>query len=763
MAVILGDVPRGTTAAEARRPRAPADARQRRHAAEPGPRRAGQGVRLLPVEAGDGVLAVRGDARRAGRRLARRARPPAAPHDAQRAGAAHLVGDPDAGAEMHFSFFDLIAHVARTRAFCAGTILGSGTVSNADPARGVSCLAERARDRDHRPAARRSRRSWRAGDAIAIEMRDAGGRDLFGRIDAAGGEPGDLLRLLALELGLAGAHRARLQGDLRRAAGGQPGAGRRAQHSADVPRAQPDGPGAGAGDRRGAARRAPSPSRGDPRLPRGAVPVAAAAARRSLAARARPPARRDGELRDPAVPEPVAARSTCSDAVWPSRRSSRATSSRAAWRRSRRSPARRPGPSWSATRRRIADVYLVPQLYSARRFGVDLAPFPTLLRVEAACAALPAFAAAHPDVQARRARRLEIVTRAVATPRNSKLGGRQPVGAVPCWPEACSAVGHEDEGSPRCRLIRSPRHRCRPAASNGGSSPVPSRSRRSRATRADRPGRRRRQLASDNRAFAVSLYQTLRAAAGSDDNLIFSQTSISLALAMLYGGAANDTAAADGDGPRTSRCRPSACTRRSTPLDLALTTPPAGGGCRARSAWRIANSTWAQQGLRLPARLPRSRWPRTTARASIVEDFAGAPEPARAAINGWVSDQTEDMIPSCFRRGRSPRDTRLVLANAVFFHGDWVTPVQAAERANGTFHAPTGDVSVPMMTPRRGQRDLVWSGSRVERRRSPLRRRHDRRWCWSSPTRGPSTAFEQGLTADGLATILAPTPPHAAP
>jgi maleylpyruvate isomerase len=47
----------------------------------------------------------------------------------------------------------------------------------------------------------------------------------------------------------------------------------------------------------------------------------------------------------------------------------------------------------------LADVYLVPQLYVGRRYDVDLAPFPTLLRIEAACAALPAFAAAHPDVQ----------------------------------------------------------------------------------------------------------------------------------------------------------------------------------------------------------------------------------------------------------------------------------------------------------------------------------------------------------------------------
>ncbi len=47
----------------------------------------------------------------------------------------------------------------------------------------------------------------------------------------------------------------------------------------------------------------------------------------------------------------------------------------------------------------LADCYLVPQLYAARRFGVDPAPFPTLIRVEAACAALPAFQAAHPDRQ----------------------------------------------------------------------------------------------------------------------------------------------------------------------------------------------------------------------------------------------------------------------------------------------------------------------------------------------------------------------------
>jgi maleylpyruvate isomerase len=47
----------------------------------------------------------------------------------------------------------------------------------------------------------------------------------------------------------------------------------------------------------------------------------------------------------------------------------------------------------------LADCYLVPQLYNARRFAVDLAPFPTLRRIEAACLALAPFQAADPERQ----------------------------------------------------------------------------------------------------------------------------------------------------------------------------------------------------------------------------------------------------------------------------------------------------------------------------------------------------------------------------
>lgn len=93
-----------------------------------------------------------------------------------------LAGDPQAGPEMHFSFFDLIEHITKTRAFTAGTILGSGTVSNADPARGISCLAER-RMREIIETGKATTEFLKVGDRVRIEMLDASGASLFGAIE----------------------------------------------------------------------------------------------------------------------------------------------------------------------------------------------------------------------------------------------------------------------------------------------------------------------------------------------------------------------------------------------------------------------------------------------------------------------------------------------------------------------------------------------------------------------------------------------------
>jgi len=90
-------------------------------------------------------------------------------------------GDPNAGPEMFFGFHELIEHITKTRAYTAGTILGSGTVSNEDRARGSSCLAEK-RMIETIDTGKASTPFMKPGDKIEIEMLDKAGRSIFGKI-----------------------------------------------------------------------------------------------------------------------------------------------------------------------------------------------------------------------------------------------------------------------------------------------------------------------------------------------------------------------------------------------------------------------------------------------------------------------------------------------------------------------------------------------------------------------------------------------------
>jgi fumarylacetoacetate (FAA) hydrolase len=91
-------------------------------------------------------------------------------------------GDPDAGVDMTFDFATLIAHAARTRPLTAGTLIGSGTVSNKDRTRGSSCIAER-RTLEKLDSGEPRTPFMRVGDHIRIEMRDSKGQSIFGAID----------------------------------------------------------------------------------------------------------------------------------------------------------------------------------------------------------------------------------------------------------------------------------------------------------------------------------------------------------------------------------------------------------------------------------------------------------------------------------------------------------------------------------------------------------------------------------------------------
>jgi fumarylacetoacetate (FAA) hydrolase len=93
-----------------------------------------------------------------------------------------LLGAPAAGVDMTFDFPALIAHCARTRNLGAGTIVGSGTVSNLDRSRGSSCLAEK-RMLEVLASGQASTPFLKFGDRVRIEMLDAAGASIFGAID----------------------------------------------------------------------------------------------------------------------------------------------------------------------------------------------------------------------------------------------------------------------------------------------------------------------------------------------------------------------------------------------------------------------------------------------------------------------------------------------------------------------------------------------------------------------------------------------------
>ena len=92
------------------------------------------------------------------------------------------VGQPDCGTDMVFHFGQLVAHAAKTRNLRAGSIVGSGTISNKDTKRGYCCIAEkRCLEIIEHGAAQTE--FMKFGDSVKIEMFDEAGKSIFGAID----------------------------------------------------------------------------------------------------------------------------------------------------------------------------------------------------------------------------------------------------------------------------------------------------------------------------------------------------------------------------------------------------------------------------------------------------------------------------------------------------------------------------------------------------------------------------------------------------
>lgn len=212
----------------------------------------------------------------------------------------------------------------------------------------------------------------------------------------------------------------------------------------------------------------------------------------------------------------------------------------------------------------------------------------------------------------------------------------------------------------------------------------------------DVPVADRDRLASGNTAFALDLYRVL---AREDGNFFYSPYSISLALAMTYAGARGETEA---EMARTlhytmpqDRLHPAFNSLDQTLASRVQATGLSeGGGFRLH----IVNALWSQQGYSLlPAYLDTIA--QNYGAGLKLLDFVADAERARATINSWASDQTEQRIQDLIPPGVLDELTRLVLTNAIYFNAGWAHPFEPEQTANTAFHLlDGGQITVPMMT-----------------------------------------------------------------
>ncbi len=181
--------------------------------------------------------------------------------------------------------------------------------------------------------------------------------------------------------------------------------------------------------------------------------------------------------------------------------------------------------------------------------------------------------------------------------------------------------------------------------------------------------------------------------------MVFSPYSISLAFAMVQGGARGQTAAQLAESLHFT-LPPEQFHPAFNALDLDLARRPqqaAGVDEKDRFQLNIANALWGQQDWPfLPAFL--DLLAENYGAGMHLVDFQNAPESARRQINDWVSDQTRNRIRDILAPGTIDSSTRLALANAIYFKATWEQEFDPNETAERPFTLLDGsEVDVPMM------------------------------------------------------------------
>ena len=216
-----------------------------------------------------------------------------------------------------------------------------------------------------------------------------------------------------------------------------------------------------------------------------------------------------------------------------------------------------------------------------------------------------------------------------------------------------------------------------------------------RQTPAAPPSNELSELVSGNNRFAFDLYRQIR---GDHENLFFSPYSISVALAMTYAGARDETAR---EMARAMQFYlPSDSLHPAfNYLDQLLESRGADAEGKDGEGFRlnVVNAIWGQKGHAFESDYLDVLARNYGAGLRLV-DFQTQPEPSRVTINEWVAQQTESRIKDLIPQGSIDSLTRLVLTNAVYFNAAWQSQFEKSQTTQSAFYTLDGTVlTVPMM------------------------------------------------------------------
>jgi len=261
------------------------------------------------------------------------------------------------------------------------------------------------------------------------------------------------------------------------------------------------------------------------------------------------------------------------------------------------------------------------------------------------------------------------------------------------------------------------------------------------------------ELAHDNTAFALDLYQVLRDEEG---NLLYSPFSISIALAMTFAGARTTTEQAMADVLHFTLGQ-QGLHPAFNKLDLELIDREANPGPDADDGFklRIANSIWGQVGFPFESEFLDVLALNYGAGLNLL-DFSADPEACRQTINEWVEDRTAGKIEDLLPKMSITTLTRLVLTNALYFKAAWNAPFEEKSTAEGDFQLlEGGTVTTDMM---HQVEDLPYgSGDGWEAASLPY---DGEQLDMVLIVPADFETYEAGLTAEGLEAVLGSLSEH---